>query len=82
MWDQQFEEILRNHLPFLSGDEPIAEETSLRDYGLDSLAMVELLTVLESTYDIRFAAHALTAETFETAGSLWASLSLSLEPAN
>ncbi|WP_314254099.1 acyl carrier protein [Streptomyces kutzneri] len=80
MWDSRFEELLRRHLPFFSTTEPIAEDTSLRDYGLDSLAMVELLTDLEATYDIRFGAEALTPETFATAGTLWKSLEESLQP--
>jgi acyl carrier protein len=37
---------------------------------LDSMAVVELVTVLEERFDIEFDADAMTAETFETLGSL------------
>ncbi|GAA3475654.1 MULTISPECIES: acyl carrier protein [Streptomyces] len=82
MWDNSYEEILRKHLPFLPGEEELEMETVLRDYGLDSLSMVELLSVLEGSYGIRFAEDALTLETFETAGSLWRALEGSLQSAD
>ncbi|MEJ8641975.1 hypothetical protein WKI68_11865 [Streptomyces sp. MS1.HAVA.3] len=43
--------------------------------------MVELLTDLEATYEIRFEAEALTPETFATAGTLWKSLQESVRSA-
>lgn len=75
MWDAEFEELLRNHLPYLPADESLTENTSLRDFGLDSMATVELLAQVESTYDVRFAEDDLTLETFATPGVLWKSLS-------
>jgi acyl carrier protein len=75
MWDNQFEELLRQYLPFLSADEQLTADTPLREFGLDSLAMVELLASLESTYDVRFEDDALTLDTFETPGVLWKALS-------
>jgi nodulation protein F len=75
MWDQRFEEILREHLPFAEPDEELAPDTELRDLGLDSLAMVDLLAALEKGYDVRFRDDALKAETFRTAGALWTVLS-------
>ncbi|MFJ6199896.1 phosphopantetheine-binding protein [Micromonospora sp. NPDC092111] len=71
MWDQRFETILRQHLPFLGPDEPLLGGTSLRDSGLDSLAMVELLATLESEYNVRFVDEAMSMETFATAETLW-----------
>ena len=44
MWDNQFEELLRQYLPFLAADEQLSADTPLREFGLDSLAMVELLS--------------------------------------
>ncbi|MDT0319786.1 acyl carrier protein [Streptomyces millisiae] len=82
MWDNSYEEILRRHLPFLSDEEELESETNLRDYGLDSLAMVELLSAIEGFYGTRLAEDALTLETFETAGSLWRALDASLQTAN
>ncbi|MEU1607819.1 acyl carrier protein [Micromonospora matsumotoense] len=71
MWDQRFEAILRQHLPFLDPEEPLLDGTSLRDSGLDSLAMVELLATLESEYDVRFVDEAMSMETFATPQTLW-----------
>jgi nodulation protein F len=80
MTDPQFEEILRGQLPFLPADEPLSPDTNLTDHGLDSLGIVELLTVLEQEYGVAFVDDALTRETFETAGSLWSVLT-GLRPA-
>lgn len=74
MWDSQFEQLIRSHLPFLSESEPLEEDTSLREYGLDSLGTVELLSILESEYNLRFSEDALTLETFETPAVLWRAL--------
>ncbi|WP_422752549.1 phosphopantetheine-binding protein [Micromonospora sp. WMMD708] len=74
MWDQRFEAILRQHLPFLDPEETLLAGTSLRDSGLDSLAMVELLATLESEYDVRFVDEAMSMETFATPQTLWSVL--------
>ncbi|MCQ8768461.1 acyl carrier protein [Streptomyces telluris] len=71
MWDDQFEQLLRKFLPFLAPDEPLESGTALRDLGLDSLGVVELLGNLESTYDVRFLDGALAMENFENPGILW-----------
>jgi acyl carrier protein len=75
MWDERFENLLRDHLPFLSQEEVLTPDTGLRDLGLDSMGTVELLSVLENAYDVRFVDEALTAETFETPSRLWSALS-------
>ncbi|GAA4236117.1 acyl carrier protein [Streptosporangium album] len=80
MWDQQFEEILRPLLPFLPADEKLEEDAGLRDFGLDSLGMVELLATLESSYDVRFRDDALTLDTFATPSLLWNALTTVREP--
>ena len=74
MWDNQFEELLRQYLPFLAADEPLTPDTPLREFGLDSLAMVELLSSLENIYEVRFEDDALTLDTFESPGVLWKAL--------
>ena len=53
MWDERFEELLRRHLPYLAPDEALEPDLPLRDYGLDSLASVELLSALEKAYGAR-----------------------------
>lgn len=80
MWDEQFDDLLRRFLPFLPAEEPLAEDTPLRDFGLDSLGTVELLAALEHRYDVRFRDDALIPRTFETPGVLWRTLSCLLEP--
>ncbi|PYC66956.1 phosphopantetheine-binding protein [Micromonospora arborensis] len=81
MWDDQFEVSLRRHLPFIAPGEQLTPDTSLRDFGLDSLGTVELLAALESAYDVRFSDDALSMETFETPEVLWTTLSTLRTPA-
>jgi nodulation protein F len=80
MWDDRFEEILRRQLPFLPPEERLGEDSGLSGFGLDSLAIVELLATLEEEYGVRFQDEALTMETFETPGTLWKALSGMLRP--
>ncbi|WP_344023089.1 acyl carrier protein [Streptomyces luteireticuli] len=75
MWDQRFEEILRGRLPFLTPGEELAADLNLRDHGLDSLGIVELVGALEDAYEVSFRDGALTVSNFETAGILWKTLS-------
>ncbi|HEX6352586.1 phosphopantetheine-binding protein [Actinophytocola sp.] len=74
MWDNKFEELLRQYLPYLPADEPLEPTLSLREFGLDSMATVELLSALENAYQLRFEDDALTLETFATAEILWKTL--------
>lgn len=74
MWDQEFESTLRLYLPFIGPDTPLRDDTNLRDSGLDSLAMVELLVRLENDYSVRFADEAMSMETFATTQTLWSTL--------
>lgn len=75
MWDERFEESVRRFLPYLPADEELAADAPLRDFGLDSLGAVELLSVLEDAYGIRFHDEALSLETFQTPEVLWKTLS-------
>jgi acyl carrier protein len=81
MWDSTFDETLRSYLPFLPAEEALTAETPLREYGLDSLATVELLSVLEQSYNVRFEDDALNLETFENPGRLWTTLA-AMQPAS
>jgi acyl carrier protein len=74
MWDETFETTVRGHLPFLAPDEPLAADAPLRDLGLDSMGMVELMAKLEAAYDVRFLDDALTPENFQNPGVLWATV--------
>jgi acyl carrier protein len=71
MWDDQFEDIVRPHLTFLPEGADFTESLDLRDAGLDSLGIVDLLIALENAYDVKFTDDALTMETFATPGALW-----------
>jgi acyl carrier protein len=75
MWDQQFEELLRRHLPFLPDGDELSEDLVLRDFGLDSMGTVGLLSMLEKTYDVRFTDDSLNMDNFATPGLLWAAIS-------
>jgi acyl carrier protein len=76
LWDSKFENALREFLPFLDSDETLTADVSLRDLGLDSMGMVELLAALEDGYDVRFRDEYLTMETFATPAVLWGTLTI------
>jgi acyl carrier protein len=71
MWDASFETIIRQHLPFLPASEPLRADMILREFGLDSMGIVEVLAKLERGYGIKFLDDALNMENFATPGSLW-----------
>ncbi|MGW0856644.1 acyl carrier protein [Streptomyces sp. NPDC002690] len=80
MWDD-FEKTVRPFLPYLPDDEPLEADAELRDLGLDSLATVELLSVLEDRFQVRFRDDALSLENFRTPAVLLKTLSSALEQA-
>ncbi|HEX5543565.1 MAG TPA: acyl carrier protein [Micromonospora sp.] len=73
-WDDRFESLLRQFLPFLAPGETLSGDTELRDIGLDSMGAVELLAKLESTYQVRFRDDALDLRNFATPAVLWSTL--------
>ncbi|MCF3137264.1 MULTISPECIES: phosphopantetheine-binding protein [Streptomyces] len=75
MWDDQFEGLIRPHLGFLPEDAPFTKDLDLRDAGLDSLGIVDLLIEIENAYDVKFTDDALSMETFSTPDALWRTLS-------
>lgn len=75
MWDEQFEEIVRGHLPFLPSEEPLDADLVLRDYGLDSMSTVELLAALEKAHGVRFTNEAMNLDNFTTPRTVWRTLS-------
>ncbi|MFH8468082.1 phosphopantetheine-binding protein [Streptomyces sp. NPDC017991] len=81
MWDSRFEDLLRQRLPFLPAGDSLAGDSSLRDFGLDSMGAVELLASLENTFQVRFVDEALDMATFATPGTLWTALSRMRETA-
>jgi acyl carrier protein len=74
--DSTFTAILRPFLRFI-GDEPIAEDTDLRQMGLDSMQAIELLFAVEDEFGVMLRDDLMTDATFQTAGSLWDALCMS-----
>jgi acyl carrier protein len=74
MWNEKFQALLRAHLPFLPDDEELRPDLDLRDFGLDSMGVVDLLMSLEAEFEIRFADDVLSMETFANPGVLWAAM--------
>ncbi|MFJ8948330.1 phosphopantetheine-binding protein [Streptomyces sp. NPDC102395] len=68
--DAVFEKVLRDHLPRLR-EQPLTDDTGLRDLGLDSMKSVDLLFAIEDEMDVALPDDDLNEETFATAGSLW-----------
>jgi acyl carrier protein len=74
MWEEKFETLLREHLPFLPAGGMLTEDSDLRDLGLDSLSAVDLLSSLEKSYGVRFTDDMLNMSNFTTPGRLWRTL--------
>lgn len=72
--DPAFEVILRRRLGYLSADEALLPDASLKDLGLDSMQAVELVFDLEDELGVVLPDEAMTAQTFATAASLWTAL--------
>lgn len=70
-WPGWYDTVLREYLPLLPRDQPIAGEKPLADQGLDSLATVALLMDIENNAGVSLPDELLTGETFATADSLW-----------
>lgn len=70
-WEEGFENILREFLPDLPAAAQLEPDIILRDFGLDSLAVVGLLLEVESAYDIAFPDEELNLNTFSTPAKLW-----------
>jgi acyl carrier protein len=75
VWDEQFEALLRSYLPFLPAGEELSPDLDMREFGLDSLGVVDLLVSLENTYDVRMTDEILSMDTFSTPAVLWRALS-------
>jgi nodulation protein F len=80
VWDDRFERLLRKRLPFLRADEPLNGDANLREWGLDSMSLVELLASLEKEYGVRFVDDALDFDNRVTPAALWATVSQLIEP--
>lgn len=69
-----FQELLRPHLPY-AGAGPLAAGEDLAALGLDSMAVVQLLSDVEAEFGVELPDEILDEATFATVGSLWAAVS-------
>ncbi|MDT0444141.1 acyl carrier protein [Streptomyces johnsoniae] len=74
MWDETFEQLLRKHLSLMEAEDELTADINLRDFGLDSMGMVALMSSLEEAYGVRFVDDALQVENFATPETLWNTL--------
>lgn len=68
--DEQFTTMLRPFLRFSDGV-ALTPDSRLHDLGLDSMQAVELLFAVEDTFGVELPEDRMVESTFETAGSLW-----------
>jgi len=69
MPDPEFQQLVASRLP--QPPDPLADDTRLRDFGLDSIHSIDLLLAIEDRYDIEFPTELLGDATFDTLASLW-----------
>jgi len=79
MWEAQFEDIMRQYIPFLDADEALDPDASLRDLGLDSMGIIEMMGALEAAYQVRFLDDMLNLQTFATPRTVWLGVNRLLE---
>lgn len=75
MWDQKFENLLRERLPGLDAGAPLTEDLPLAAFGLDSMATVGLITAIEEVYGTRLPDDAVEPANFTTPGTVWSLVS-------
>jgi acyl carrier protein len=66
----KLEAVVRPHLRFLEAGSPLPPEEPLGGLGLDSMAAINLLLDLETTFGVQIPDDLLSADTFETFASL------------
>jgi acyl carrier protein len=72
--DPDFEKVLRCRLAYLPADAPLSPDVPLKSLGLDSMQAVELIFDIEDALGVALPDEAMTAQTFDTAASLWAAV--------
>ena len=70
--------VLRATLPAGDGDAELRPEDRLRDLGLDSLLLVQLVVELEDEFRMTMPDDAIAPENFETVATVWETVSRSL----
>ncbi|GGJ63975.1 acyl carrier protein [Streptomyces brasiliensis] len=80
-WNPAFETVLRNGLPGLDKDKALRVDVPLEEYGLDSLALIGIVSSLERAYGVNLAGQVVVPVRMLTAGQLWGIVSAALSPA-
>lgn len=70
-WDPTFEKLVRELLPPRTRDIPFDADAELKSVGIDSLALVHLLTALEEQYEVAIPDHILVDGSCDTLEGLW-----------
>ncbi|WP_405847039.1 phosphopantetheine-binding protein [Streptomyces sp. NBC_01518] len=70
-WDERFEVLLREALRLLEPGDPLLPDLRTADFGLDSLAMVELMLGIEESYGISIPDDMVRPQVFSTPETLW-----------
>ena len=79
--EKSLQSCLRKHLRLVADGEPVAMSAALRDLGLDSMSVIELLLDLESTFAVTFPDAMMSPETFKTGDVLHAAVRQLVEAA-
>lgn len=79
-WNAKFENILRLGLPGLGKDKEPAAEVPMGAYGLDSLALIGIISALESAFGVSLAGQCAIPVHALTAGQLWGIVSAAQQP--
>ncbi|MFF2133277.1 acyl carrier protein [Streptomyces olivochromogenes] len=80
-WNAKFEDVLRQGLPGLGKDKEPAADVPMEAYGLDSMALIGIVSALESAFRVSLAGQIVVPVHALTAGHLWGILSAALAPA-
>lgn len=80
-WNSTFESVLRQSLPGLGKDKAPEAGVPMEAYGLDSLALIGIISALESRFGVSLAGQVVVPVHTITAGQLWGILSAALQPA-
>ncbi|MCX4451490.1 acyl carrier protein [Streptomyces sp. NPDC087866] len=79
-WNARFETILRQGLPGLGKERTPDADVPMESYGLDSMALIGIVSSLEAAYGVSLAGQVVVPVHTLTAGQLWGIVSAALQP--
>ncbi|WUT01588.1 acyl carrier protein (plasmid) [Streptomyces sp. NBC_00708] len=79
-WNARFEAILRQGLPGLGKERTPDADVPMESYGLDSMALIGIVSSLEAAYGVSLAGQVVVPVHTLTAGQLWGIVSAALQP--